>query len=368
MGIHALLRVDVRVAEKKEDEMARLASQVKLGYYPTPVEITEQIKKMLRIPKRARLLDPCCGEGDILHVVAEGTGSRTYGIELDRGRFLRARSFLDRVIWGDALYDVGISNKAFSLLWLNPPYDSDGFDSEGKRDRLEIQFLKKYWSKLQPGGVLVYIIPLDSAHYAGDFLSTRARELRILRFSDPYFADFRQVVILARKMRPKKGEITTNRDLFKVARGARFISRDLESLPTTDADLLYEVPGALIEDSSILFRSYRLDPDEALETIRKSPLWTRVRKLLFSSPETSAIRSLMPLREGHLAMLLASGMMNGEVVGDDGRRLIVKGSVRKVREASTEETEEQVRHISTDRYEITVRAICFDPLEIVTIS
>ena len=349
--------------------MARLASQAKLGYYPTPLEIAEQVKQMLEIPEGARLLDPCCGEGDILHVVAEGTGAHTYGIELDRERFLRARDFLENLIWGDALYDVGITNKAFSLLWLNPPYDTDGFDAEGKRDRLEIQFLKKYWPKLQPGGVLVYIIPLDSARYARDFLSTRSKDLRILRFSDPYFADFRQVVIVGRKMRPKKKEIAAAKGLFEIAQRARFNTEDREALPTTkSADLLYQVPEAIIEDSSILFRSYRLDPDEALETIRKSPLWTRVRKLLFSSPETAAIRSLMPLREGHLAMLLASGMMNGEVVGEDGRRLIVKGSVRKVREASTEETQEQIRHISTDRYEITVRAICFDPLEIVTIS
>ena len=349
--------------------MARLASQIKLGYYPTPVEITEEIKKMLTIPDGARLLDPCCGEGDALHTVAENTGAQTYGIELDRERFTRARDLLHKVIWGDALYDVFVRNKAFSLLWLNPPYDSDGVDLEGRRDRLEIQFLKKYWPKLQTGGILVYIIPIDSVLYAGDFLSTRGRELRILRFSEPYFADFRQVVIVARKMRPKKEEIAQNRDLFGTARNARFLTRELEKFPTTaSAGFEYRVPEPIIEDSEVVFRSCRLDPDEALKTIRRSSLWPRLRKIMFSTAETAKIRSLMPLREGHLAMLLASGMMNGEVVGEDGRRLIVKGSVRKTRETRTEETEQAIKYISTDRYEITVRAISFDPLEILTIS
>lgn len=67
-------------------------------------------------------------------------------------------------------------------------------------------------------------------------------------------------------------------------------------------------------------------------------------------------------------MLLASGMMNGEVVGDDGQKLIVKGSVKKKVEQSFEETDTVEKNIETDRYEITVRAICFDPLEIITIT
>jgi len=349
--------------------MARLESQSKLGYYPTPLEIVEQIKRMLNIPGSARLLDPCCGEGEALHILGELSRPRTFGIELDRERFLRAKELLGSVAWGDALYDVSVTNKAFSLLWLNPPYDTDGVEIEGKKDRLEIQFLKKYWLKLQVGGVLVYIIPLASVGFARDFLSTRSKELRILRFSEPYYSDFRQVVVLARKGRPRKGEVERNRDLFELARKAYIWSQYLQELPTTsDAGHQYEVPETIVPDSEVIFRSYRLDPDEALAMVRRSALWGRVRTLLFSREEKASIRSLMPLREGHLAMLLASGMMNGEVVGDDGQKLIVKGSVHKVKETTTEETKTQTRHISTDRYEITVRAICFEPLEIVTIK
>jgi len=80
------------------------------------------------------------------------------------------------------------------------------------------------------------------------------------------------------------------------------------------------------------------------------------------------IRPLMPLREGHLAMLLASGMMNGEVTGDNGQRLIVKGSVKTAVDKKVEETRDTISTFETTHHEITVRAICFDPLEIITIE
>ena len=49
---------------------------------------------------------------------------------------------------------------------------------------------------------------------------------------------------------------------------------------------------------------------------------------------------LAPLRRGHLALLAAAGIANGqELVGTDGRRLVVKGACRKV--CVREESEER---------------------------
>jgi len=50
--------------------MARLASQMKMGYYKTPEAVVHQIKKILNIQSGARLLDTCCGEGEALSVIA----------------------------------------------------------------------------------------------------------------------------------------------------------------------------------------------------------------------------------------------------------------------------------------------------------
>jgi hypothetical protein len=43
------------------------------------------------------------------------------------------------------------------------------------------------------------------------------------------------------------------------------------------------------------------------------------------------LRPLMPLRRGHLGLLAAAGLANGAVLeNQEGRRLLVKGSCRKV--------------------------------------
>jgi len=43
--------------------MARLGSQAKAGYSPTPESICGQLKQLLDIEEGTRILDPCCGNG-----------------------------------------------------------------------------------------------------------------------------------------------------------------------------------------------------------------------------------------------------------------------------------------------------------------
>ena len=123
--------------------MARLASQAKMGFYPTPLEVMRQIKPMLNVAPNARLLDTCCGEGEALEIVAEGFQVETCGVELDKNRFKQAQARMNHVLWGDAIYEFVCSKNFCSLLFLNPPYDTS--DSETDRTRIEVQFLKKHW-------------------------------------------------------------------------------------------------------------------------------------------------------------------------------------------------------------------------------
>ena len=52
--------------------MARLGSQAKAGFYPTPEKVCGQLKQLLDIEEDARLLDPCCGKGKTLANLAAG--------------------------------------------------------------------------------------------------------------------------------------------------------------------------------------------------------------------------------------------------------------------------------------------------------
>jgi len=351
--------------------MARLASQMKMGFYPTPVEVVEQIKSMLKIAPGARLIDTCCGEGEALKIIADGNKVETYGVELDRERFLKAREVLDHVLWADAVNEFVCSKGVFGLLWLNPPYDTQEGGYEQEKARLEVEFLSDHWRYLQDGGVLVYIVPFMILKKVASFFQRRCKNLAVLSFPYNYYWNFKQVVVMCTKGRPKKDEAARNMEVFQAAIGT---GENLapDKLPTTadagaDAGLVYEVQAVREEDDDFTFRSFRLDPDEGLERLKTSPVWDKAQKYVFPTEMTS-IRPLTPLREGHLAMLLASGMMNGEVIGENGQRLIVKGSVKNVSHETREETETMVKTIQTTRHEITVRVICFDPLEIVTIE
>lgn len=344
--------------------MARLASQEKMGYYPTPVEVVQKIKQILQIPQQARLIDTCCGEGEALTLVAEGTGAETYGVELDKERCKKAKERLTHVLWCDSLNELICTREAFSLLWLNPPYDTEEGGELDEKERLELVFLKKHFSLLQKGGVLALIIPYRVLAGCLEFLQHKCTNLNVYRFPDSCFWEFKQVVVLGVRGRPSEAHHNKNARLVELASSFIYTGKAYEMLDSIEtADTTYKVPQS--EKEEITFKSSRLDPDEAIKLVKTSPLWNQIKQML-TPKSLSFVHPLMPLREGHLAMLLASGMMNGEVRGKE--RLIIKGSVKKVQDQTEEQTADGVKITKTDRYEITVRAIRFTPEpEIITI-
>ena len=347
--------------------MARLASQAKMGFYITPTNVVEDIKRSLRIKPGARLLDPCCGEGEALEQVATNTSAGTYGVELEKNRYEAASRVLSCAAWGDALWDFRASQAAFSLLWLNPPYDLEEFEFGVERERLEVRFLEKGWQYLQKGGVLVYIIPFSALSKIGSFFDRRCKDLNIFAFPEEEYDSFHQLVVMCIKEKPGKEEVQRNKEAMEFALDLHDYQVPIALTTTDNADHIYSVEESETTDE-FFFRSVRFNPDDVIEKILKSPLRERVGRRIAPPMGSEGIKPLMPLREGHLAMLLASGTMNGEVKGNDGSRLIVKGSVKKEVEEYDEEIETSVKHIARDQYKITVRAISFNPVEIIDIQ
>ncbi len=74
-------------------------------------------------------------------------------MEIHTGRAQAARRLLTKVISG-ILFAVRARNEAFSILFLNPPYDFDSDDG-----RTELSFLKHTLPYLAAGGLLLYLIP-----------------------------------------------------------------------------------------------------------------------------------------------------------------------------------------------------------------
>lgn len=338
--------------------MARLASQAKLGYYPTPPGIVEDIKKAitpLSEPGTYRCLDTCCGEGEALAQLTSGLGNQesiieTYGVELDEGRYQVATQKLNKVLWGDALNEVSILAKAFSLLWLNPPYDWD--DSQ----RLEASFLEAHLRYLAPRGWLIFVIPHQALKSVAKTLAAKLGDLRIYAFPEPEFQAFKQVVVIG-QLRPVAN---TDEQLTRLSQiAAASPEQAWGALPKTD-----EVPeGSITLPPSpavrnLIFSCERLDLMQAATVVRKSPLWQELRTAT-AAKSFNDLRPLAPLRQGHLAMLLAGGFMNGEVCAN-GRHLVIKGSVKKRVETQVEATETHLVTTHTERFDIVIRAIDLD--------
>jgi 16S rRNA G966 N2-methylase RsmD len=158
----------------------------KAGFYPTPERVIEMILGHLSPTPGCQVIDPCAGEGVALRRTADHLQGAAQAIELSRERALACRQRGLKTYCGDAL---GYRGRGFGLLYLNPPYD------DGMGERLERTFLKHWSEALLPGGVLVYLIPERVIGAVEDYLIGWYRSLRVLRFPEPEYQAFRQVVI-----------------------------------------------------------------------------------------------------------------------------------------------------------------------------
>ncbi len=303
--------------------MARIESVSTAGYFPTPPEVVARIAALIRpvaygAQGVARLLDPCCGTGAALRQLTTATGGETYGIELAADRYDEAHNVLDHALLASA-FSVRVGPGAFSGLLLNPPYDHD---EEAKR--LEHAFLTATTRALCAGGLLVFIVPQRRLVTSARYLAGHYRDLACYRFPDGEYEAFQQVVLFGVK-----------REEPVAAAGLRtaieaWASEPLPELPSADeARLRYELPTLPAGD--VLFTSLFFDPEEAAAEARRSGLWANaaLAERLWP-PEERPVRPLMPLRRGHLAVLIAAGFLNNIQLRSGHKRVLVKGRTYKV--------------------------------------
>ena len=347
--------------------MARLGSQAKAGFYPTPENVCSQLKQLFDIEEGARLLDPCCGEGKSLSALAAGSDAITYGIELDHQRATEARSRISHLLWGDALVEMRISAASFGLLYLNPPYDY-AMSPDSKADRLEVLFLKRYQETLQKDGWLVLVIPYTVLKSCAAVLARRFEMLQVFVFPAEEFQVFKQCVVLGRK-RPlvaKDQADKTERSLAWLA------DRDPEEFLKVTPELAACATSKTIpapKSPWLTFKCARVDPLEIIPMVRKSGLLDDLLQNDLVPGQCHSIRPLAPLKNGHLALMLAGGYMNGEIEME-GKRLIIKGVVRKTERVQSVSVNSAGESMVTtrDQYQPTVKAIDLDRAEMLTIQ
>jgi SAM-dependent methyltransferase len=322
--------------------MARPASAAVGGFFPSPPRVVEALRRQLTAApagarRVVRVLDPCAGTGEPAAALARGLGGESYGIELNRERAERCRERLDRVLATSA-FSVRLANGAFSLLWLNPPYDADD-----EQRRLEHAFLTSLSRALCPGGVLVLLFPQVRLAVSARYLAAHYAGFRAYRFPDPEYGAFRQMALLA----TKKPQATA--DAAAQAHLEAWSITELPPLPDEPDAPPVAVPA--LPRTEVLFAPLAFDPHLAAQEARRRGVWAQ---LAFAEqlwpPDERPVRPLMPLRRGHLALLIAAGLLNNVVLRQGGRRVLVKGRCRKalVRvDGDDEHTEVQLEVLRT---------------------
>jgi tRNA1(Val) A37 N6-methylase TrmN6 len=332
----------------------RLAAQAKMGYYPTPDNVTSIVTRYLKRRREGliRVLDPCAGEGTAIHSIGEHLKAETYGVELDLERGEKAKNLLTRCLITD-YRDTRVSHSAFSLLWLNPPYDWGARNSELETsERYERTFLRDCIPYLSPGGILVYLIPqrrLDG--HIARMLSYRFEHIEVFRFPELEYTAFRQLVIIGvLKKRAQKDD-----PLADYLKKCGEMKAALPYLPQ-NPKRIYEVPLSPAK-AGFVFRSKDIIPEELSREILEHGLFPKLKDLTAPLGMVDRIRPVMPLRHGHLAQILACGLMNGVLRDRENKNpLLVKGITRKEVKRSVEIEGDLERHIDRDQIRIMIRA------------
>ena len=343
--------------------MARLASQAKAGFYPTPESVVSLLKTKISFEKDARALDPCCGYGNTLSRLAS-TGAITYGVELDHQRATKAKSQLFKAVWGDALTEARVSTQSFGLLYLNPPYDTAINSDDNSDRRLEHQFLRTYIRTLQIGGILVFVIPYYVMRHCAKTLA-RHFKLQVVGFPDEDFHTFKQCIVFGeKKVAVTEGTAKENQEMLEGL--AAMTPEEFQfTIWPLDSMAPIEIPKA---DKPVNFRVDRLDPLEAIPVINKAGILQDVLKELIPTKNNN-IRPLTSLANGHLALMLAGGYMNG-AIEKDGRQLVIKGVIKKTEKIiQVRENETGGGSITTkDQYIPTVKVIDMQTAELITVQ
>jgi hypothetical protein len=180
-------------------------------------------------------------------------------------------------------------------------------------------------------------------------LSAYIEDPQVRKFPEDQFRAFGQVVIAGLKRpRPK-----VNEEAFHHLREAG-TSDVPEMIP---AEFSFPVPAV---SKDFFIRSSEIIPEELAEELLTSPLWKdpALGALLEKDETKTVICPLMPPRKAHLAMLIAAGLINNQLLEAQRQRLLIKGTSRKLIDKFEEETEKGMK--ITEREKIVTEINAFD--------
>ncbi len=303
----------------------RSVGRIKLGYYPLPEAEGARVRKLLQFPaESSSVLDPCAGTGRALLQLTARAPVSLFGVELDAQRAAEASAAGIETVHGN-IFDVQAKVESFSVLYLNPPYDSEVGTLDNKR--MEFLFLEHTYRWLIPGGVLLMVSPHKQLDTCASLLAANFTSFRVFRLSDPESDRFDQVALIGVRKKMNGEAYQRNRELLVKA----IWEHPLPIL--TEEETPYSVPP--MPPTALTYRGLPLDQLE--DVVVRSSAWKKVEPFLLPKEEMAGGRPITPLHGGHVGLLCTAGLLNG-VFGEGRDRHIARW--RTVKSVSTFEVAE----------------------------
>lgn len=326
----------------------RLAAQTRGGFYPAHETAVSHAASFLQAPLGGEftILDPCAGEGTALRRFAGLLGcppGRTYAIELDDSRAEAVRSALPEahVLAPADFFGCRASPNSFSFIWLNPPFDH-GYGGH----RVEEQFLGRATDWLMRGGVMALVCPesvVGEYSEARQHFATFYENVMIVPFPVAH-RPFDEVIVFGHK----RSRLLVNQDEADRSKAWNSV--------LAPRDFCYQVPPG---PGPRVFQKVEPTEPELQRMLDASPLQCYLK----SPPDVPLPSPPLPLGIGHVALLLASGHLNGVVHPSGKPPHVVRGTSRKhafvsdVTDTENADGSTTTRTTISERIELVIRTV-----------
>jgi hypothetical protein len=296
-----------------------LRNKVRMGNFETKDGDMLSIRSLLQFPATPfSVADFCAGSGRALEILMDESEGVGFGVEPNEEKYLELRSRIPNALFG-GYEECRISRDIFRLMYLNPPYDTDSETIDAKVERKEKRFLRHLLQYVAVDGILVYNIP--RGRMTKDIVNMLVANLDDIRVYQSHDDTYHQVYTIGRKRKEKYiDRNVAQRILALMEEGS-----ELERLPLLEEPLYKVLPGNIIPK---YFRSSRMDVDQVRDVSFNSAL-TR-KGMEWSTPKKPAakLQPLLPDKEMHRVLRMASGRLNGKV-GKGDLLHVLKGIVKK---------------------------------------
>lgn len=299
--------------------MSNIGNKIRMGFFATPERQTTYLKELIDFTANCSVLDPTCGEGEVLHQLCADREAEitTYGVELDNQRAMKAKELLTHAMQAP-IESMVISNNSFGMTYVNPPYDFSikGSDHESA-ERKEYRELRRATKYLKNNGIMIYVIPAYrfADEKIASFLSWNFADVGVLRFTDEDYEDFKQVVFIGKKSNAEYQNEALQKFLLNLD-DETFVKSKVNTLKQLNGHKKWKVPGGATKVKTFYTRLE--NKEYFVSSIRNSKgFQTLINR---AKPRELVIggQPIINLSQGDIALLLASGAINGVIgKGDD---------------------------------------------------